>query len=151
MSALGDRAEISWPIGLRLALVGTGMAALIGIIQVVGTVLKRQWYPYPEVGLWVTMLLVCLAHAAAFSGLLMLRRWSRLLSATLAAGWAAMLGKQITEQLTRGIGTDARGVLVAGGLMLLLLLFAAYLAWSGEVKSFLLNSSRGSTSRAGIP
>ena len=138
VSALGDTAENSWPIGLRLALVGTGVAALIGIVQVVGTVLKRQWYPYPEAGLWVTMLLVWLLHAASFAGLLMRRRWSRLSSATLVVGWAVLLGKQIAEQLTQVTVTDTTGVLIAAGLTLLLLLFAAYLAWSSEVRSFLV-------------
>ena len=135
---LGDTAEVSWPIGLRLALVGTGVAALIGIIQVVGTVLKRQWYPFPEAGLWLTMLLVCLAHAASFAGLLMRRRWSRFLSATLTVGWAVLLAKQITDQLTSIAATDTTGVLIAAGLMLLVLLFAAYLAWSREVRTFLI-------------
>jgi hypothetical protein len=138
VSALGDTAEQSWPIGLRLALVGTGGPALIGIVQVIGTVLKRQWYPYPEAGLWVTMLLVCLAHAASSAGLLLRRRWSRLSSATLAVGWAVLLGKQITEQLVRDTGTDTTGVMIAAALIVSLLLFAAYLAWSREVRSFLM-------------
>jgi hypothetical protein len=149
VSALGDTAEPAWPIGLRLALVGTGVAALIGIIQVVGTVLKRQWYPFPEAGLWLTMLLVSLVHAASFAGLLMRRRWSRFLSATLTVGWAGLLGKQIAEQLTSTAATDTTGVLIAAGLMLLLLLFAAYLGWSREARAFLVSSSRGSASYAG--
>lgn len=137
-SAFGDAAEKSWPIGLRLALVGTGVAALVGILQVVGAALKRQWYPYPEAGLWVTMLFVWLLHAASFAGLLMRRRWSRLSSATLVVGWAVLLGKQLAEQLTQVTVTDTTGVLIAAGLIVLLLLFAAYLAWSREVRAFLV-------------
>jgi hypothetical protein len=133
-----DTGEKSWPIGLRLALVSTGIAALVGILQVVGTVLKRQWYPYPEAGLWVTMLFVWLVHAASFAGLLMRRRWSRLSSATLAFGWSVLLGKQITEQLVRDTGTDTSGVMIAAALIVSLLLFAAYLVWSREVRLFLI-------------
>ena len=138
VSADADAAAKSWPIGLRVALVGTGGAALIGLVQVVGTVLKQEWYPYRETGLWVTMLFVWLAHATSFAGLLMRKRWSGLSSATLALGWTVLLGKQIAEQLTQAAATDTTGVLIAAGLMLLLLLFAAHLAWSREARSFLV-------------
>lgn len=137
-SARADAAEKTWPIGLRFAVVSTGVATLVGIVQVVGTLLKRQWYPYNEVGLWVTMLCVSLVHAASFAGLLMRRRWSRVSSATLAIGWAVLLGKQVMEQLTQVAATDATGVLIASGLIVALVSFAAYIAWSREVKAFLV-------------
>jgi hypothetical protein len=128
-----------WPVGLRLALVGTGAVALVGIVQVVGTVLEGRWYPYRYAGLWVVMLLVCLVHAACFAGLLLRRRWSRLLSAMMAVGWAMMLGWQIAEQLASTAATDPGGLLIASALMVLLVLFGAYLAASRKVKSFLKN------------
>jgi len=129
----------AWPVGLRLVLVGMGAVALLGMIQVIGSVLLREWYPYSDIGLWVVMLAVALAHSAAFLGLLLRRRWSRLLSATLTAGWALMLGRQIAERPTLVTATDTVSVLIASGLIVLLLLFAAYLAWSRQVKSFLVN------------
>jgi hypothetical protein len=131
----GDR---RWPIGLRFALVATGVAALIGLSQVVGTILLRAWYPYHDVKLWVTMLAVWLAHATSFAGLLMRKRWSRPLSAMLVVGWALLLVKQIVEQLVSVAATDTVGALIAAGLVVLLLLFAAYLARSREVSSFLV-------------
>jgi hypothetical protein len=134
-----DVASRSWPIGLRLALVATGIAALIGTAQVIGTVLMRAWYPYPDVKLWLAMLATWLAHAASFTGLLMRKRWSRPLSAMLAVGWALLLVKQIVEQWARVGATDTVGALIAAGLVGLLLLFAAYLAWSRAVNSFLVH------------
>ncbi len=104
----------------------------------VGTVLLREWYPYRDVNLWVTMLAVWLAHAASFAGLLLRKRWSRPLSAMLVVGWALLLVKQIVEQLASVGATDTVGALIAAGLVGLLLLFAAYLGWSRAVNSFLV-------------
>jgi hypothetical protein len=123
-----------WPVGLRLALVGTGAAALFGICQVVGTLMQGGWYPYHDAGLRAAILAVWLAHAACFAGLLLRQPWSRLLSATLATGWALLLGTQIAEQLAAAASTDTAGVLVAAGLMALFFAFAAYLCVAqGEI------------------
>ena len=127
-----------WPVGLRLALVSTGAAALVGVVQVAGTVAQGRWYPYPYVGLWAVMLAVSLAHAVCFAGLLLRQPWSRLLSAALATGWALLLGMQIAEQWAAVTSTGTAQLFVACGLMVLLLLFAAYLAWSRKAKSFLV-------------
>jgi hypothetical protein len=126
-----------WPIGLGLALVGTGAGVLAGITQVIGTALQGRWYPYHDAGLWVVMLAVWAVHASAFAGLLLRRGWSRLLSAAVAIGWALLLGTQIAAQITSVAATDTAGVLAASGLMVLLLLFAGYLASSRKAKSFL--------------
>jgi hypothetical protein len=138
VSVRNDAESRAWPIGLRFALVATGVAALIGMSQVVGTVLLRAWYPYHDVNLWVTMLAVWLAHTASFAGLLLRKRWSRPLSAMLVVGWALLLIKQIVEQLASVGATDTVGALIAAGLVGLLLLFAAYLGWSRAVNSFLV-------------
>jgi hypothetical protein len=138
VSAPADAEIQPWPIGLRLALVATGAAALVGIAQVLGTVLQREWYPYRYFDLWVTMLVVWLAHTASFAGLLMRKRWSGPMSAMLTIGWALLLVKQIAEQLGMAHSADTVGVLIAAGLIVLLLLFAAYLGWSREVRSFLV-------------
>lgn len=137
-SARTEAESQAWPLGLRLALVATGAAALSGIVQVFGTVLQRQWYPYGSIGLWVTMLVVWLAHTASFAGLLMRKRWSGPLSAMLTVGWALLLVKQIVQQLGMASSTDTVGILIAAGLIVLLLLFAAYLGRSREVRSFLV-------------
>jgi hypothetical protein len=83
------------------------------------------------------MLAVWLAHSACFAGLLLRQRWSGLLSATLVAGWALLLGRQIAEHLAAINAADTAGILMASGLLVLLVLFAAYLARSHEVKAFL--------------
>ncbi len=82
------------------------------------------------------MLLVWLAHAACFAALLLRRRSSRLLSAALAFGWAALLGVQIVEHFRRG-SSDTSGLLIAVAIMVSLLLFGANLVMSSKVKSFL--------------
>ena len=132
-------ASQSWPVGLRLAVVSTGAAALVGVAQVIGTVLEGRWYPYHYAGEWAAMMVVSLVHAACFAGLLRRRRWSRLLSATLALGWAALLGAQIAEHLAPNASSDTTGLLIAAGLMALLLLFGCYLAWSRRARSFLVH------------
>jgi hypothetical protein len=80
--------------------------------------------------------LVWLVHAACFAALLLRRRWSRPLSATLAFGWAALLGVQLTEHFRRG-SSDTTGLLIAVTLMVSLLLFGSYLVLSSKARSFL--------------
>jgi len=123
---------------LRLAVVSTGAAALVGVAQVIGTVLERRWYPYHYAGKWAAMMVV-LIHAACFAGLLLRRCWSRMLSATLAFGWAALLAAQIAEHLAPNTSSDTAGLLIASGLMALLLLFGFYLASSRRARSFLVH------------
>jgi hypothetical protein len=93
---------------LRLAAVGTGIAALVGVV-----------------------------HAVCFAGLLLRQRWPRLLRATLAFGWAVLLGLQVAEHLAPGTSSDTTGMLFAIGLLMLLVVFGCYLASSGKVRSFL--------------
>jgi len=126
-----------WPVGLRLVVVCTGAAALVGVVQVVGTVLAGRWYPFSHPGEWAGMLVVWSAHAVCLAGLLLRRRWSRLLGAALAFGWTALLGLQIAEHLTPGTPSDTAGVLIAFGLMALLLLCGTYLVSSRTARAFL--------------
>ena len=126
-----------WPLGLLLAAVGTGSAALVGVIQIVGTTLKGDLYPFSHASAWWAMLVVWMVHAACFAGLLLRRRWSRLLSATLAFGWVALLGLQVAEHLAPGAPSDTTGVLIAIALMVVLVLFGYYIASSSRTRSFL--------------
>lgn len=125
-----------WPLGLQVAVVCTAAAALLGVVQVVGTVLTGRWYPFRQAGEWAAMLLVWLVHAACFAALLLRRRWSRPLSAALALGWAALLGVQVAEHFRSG-SSDTTGLLIAVALMVSLLLFGSYLASSSKARSFL--------------
>jgi hypothetical protein len=133
-AASGDQ---PWPLGLRLAVVCSAAAALVGVVQVVGAVLTGKWYPFQHAGLWAAMLLVWLLHAACFAALVLRQRWSRLLSAALAFGWAALLGVQVAEGLARSASSDTTGMLIAVALIASLLLFGSYLVWSSKARSFL--------------
>lgn len=125
-----------WPIGLRLALIGTGIPAGIGVFQVLMTGLQRTWYPYPDASLWAVMFSVWLAHGVCFAGMLLRQQWSRLASAILACGWALLLAKQIVEHLPPRVSSDTRELMIAVLLMVLLLLFGLHLVASRKVKSF---------------
>ena len=119
-----------------MAGVCTAAAALLGLAQVIGTLVTGKWYPFGQVSLWASTLLVWFAHAACFAALLLRRRSSRLLSAALAFGWAALLGVQIAEHFRRG-SSEASGLLIAAAIIVSLLLFGANLVMSSKVKSFL--------------
>lgn len=142
LAAAGRRASAdddrAWPLGLQAAVVCTAAATLVGVVQVGGTVLTRNWYPTSYAGVWAAMLLVCLVHAACLTALLLRRSWSRWLSAAIAFGWAALLGNQVAEHLLSG-SSDSSGLLIAVALMASLLLFGWYLLSSGKVRSFLGN------------
>jgi hypothetical protein len=125
-----------WPIGLRLALIGTGGPALIGIFQLLMTGLQRKWYPFLDAGLWGVMLAVWLVHGVCFAGMLLRLQWSRVVSAMLSFGWALLLASQIAEHLSPRVSSDTAELLTAVVLMMLLLLFGLYLAASRKVKSF---------------
>lgn len=125
-----------WPLGLKVAIVGTAAVALLGVVQVVGTVVTRRWYPFEQAGAWAAMLLVWLVHAACLAALLLRRRWSRPLSAALAFGWAALLGLQVAEHFRRG-SSDTTGLFIAVALMVSLLLFGSHLLSSSKARSFL--------------
>lgn len=125
-----------WPLGLRLAAFGTAAGTLLGVAQVAGTIWTGRWYPFQHAGEWTAMLLVWLVHAVCFAALMLRRRSSRPLSATLAFGWAALLGVQVAEHFRNG-SPDATGLLIVVALMAALVLFGFYLVSSSKAKSFL--------------
>ena len=125
-----------WPISLKIAVIGTGVPAVIGIFQVLMTVLQRKWYPYPDANLWTVMLAVWLVHGVGFAGLLLRQQWSRLLSAMLAVGWALLLASQIAEHLHPRVSSETKELLIACLLMVLLLLIGLHLVASRKVKAF---------------
>jgi hypothetical protein len=126
----------SWPLGLRVAAFGAAAGTLVGVVQVVGTVWTGRWYPFQHAGEWTAMLCVWLVHAACLAALLLRRRSARPLSATLAFGWAALLGVQVAEHFRNG-SSDTAGLLIVVALMASLLLFGFHLLSSGKTKSFL--------------
>ncbi len=123
------------PLLLKLALALTGLAGAIGLVQVVASLLLSELYPFRLPGLWVLAMAIWTAHAACFVGLLLRKRWSRLLCAALPLAWAALLAKQIVEHLASGTSSDPGELLIAVALIVLLVVFGGYLAASKRVKA----------------
>jgi hypothetical protein len=127
----------SWPVAVILVLIGTGVASVIGLAQLVETGLQGRWYPYRDPALWVEMLAVWSAHSACLVGLLLRKKWSRFLSAILASGWAVLLAAQLAEHLTSLQSNTLADTVLAIGLLLLLVVLALHLVASHTVRSFL--------------
>jgi hypothetical protein len=124
---------IAWPLGLKLALILTGFASAIGIIQIVVTLLIGALYPFRLPGLWAITMVIWIAHGACFVGLLLRKRWSRWLCAALPLAWAALLAAQIVDHLVRGSPIDPTELVIVLVLILVLSLFGYYLARSKRV------------------
>jgi len=127
----------SWPVGLRLALIGTGVAAAIGLLQIIVTVYQRKMYPFHDVTLWTIMMVIWLVHGACLVGLLLRRPWSRLVSVMLALAWALLSASQLAEHLARGYRVDIAELLIVSASMVFLILFGLHLATSSRIRSFL--------------
>jgi hypothetical protein len=90
-----DQVVTQWPAWIVVAVVGTGIVSLAGVVQLLGSLLQGRWYPYAGPVLWSAMLLASLVHGACFVALLLRKPWSRHLSALLALGWAVVLLAQL--------------------------------------------------------
>lgn len=129
----------SWPIGLRLAVICTGVLTSAGVFQIIVTGYLGRLYPYHYVNLWTIMLVIKLVHAACFVGLLLRQKWSRLTSALLAFGWAMLMASQIAEHLPLRAPSSGTELMIAIGIMVSLFILGIHLIVSREVKSFLKN------------
>ena len=129
----------SWPVGLRLALIGTGVLTSLGVFQILVTGYLGRLYPYHYANLWALMLVIKFVHAACFVGLLLRQRWSRHVSALLAVGWAMLLASQIAEHLPPRAPSNIAELMIAFGIMVFLFILGLHLVVSREVKSFLKN------------
>jgi hypothetical protein len=125
-----------WPVGLKIALIGTGIPAMIGIFQILITGLQRKWYPYPDAGQWALMFSIWLVHGVCFAAMLLRQQWSRFMSSMLAFGWALLLASQIAEHLLRRSSGDTKELLIAVLLTVLLLMLGLHLVASRKVKAF---------------
>lgn len=129
----------SWPVGLTLAVTGTGILTLAGVFQIIVTGYLGKLYPYHNVNLWTIMLVIKLVHAVCFVGLLLRQQWSRLPSALLAMGWAVLMVSQITEHLPLRASSNIAELTFAFGILVSLFILGIYLVVSREVKSFMKN------------
>ena len=138
--ASGTRSEgRSWPVGLRLAVIGTGVLTSAGVFQILVTGYLGRLYPYHYANLWTIMLVIKLAHAACFVGLLLRQQWSRLGTALLAVGWAMLMASQIAEHLPPRAPSNFAELMIAFGIMVFLFILGLHLVVSRKVKSFLKN------------
>lgn len=129
----------SRPIGLTLAVVGTGSLTFIGVFQILMTVYQGKLYPYHFANLWTTMLVIKLFHAVCFVGLLLRKQWSRLAGALLAIGWAILMASQIAEHFPLKASSNIADLMIAFGIMLSLIFLGMHLIVSHKAKSFMKN------------
>jgi hypothetical protein len=130
------REHASWPVSLRLVLVGTGVATCVGLLQIAVTVLRGKLYPFHGAMLWTAMLAIGFAHGACFAGLLLRRPWSRFVSMLLVFAWAFLFAAHLVGQVIRGHRMEAAALALMGGAVLLLLWLGFQLATSSRVKAF---------------
>ena len=140
IAAIGRRSApeggvVSWPPVLIIALVLTGLASALGIIQVTVSVFMSELYPFRQAPLWAITMAIWILHGACFVGLLLRKRWSQWLVAALPLGWAALLVLQIGEHLVRGYPIDPTELAIVVALVTVLSLFAWYLARSRRVRA----------------
>ena len=136
--ATGTGSEgISWPVGLRLAVIGTGVLTSLGVFQILVTGYLGRLYPYHSANLWTIMLVIKLVHAACFVGLLLRQQWSRLATALLAVGWAMLMASQIAEHLPPRAPSNIAELMIAFGIMVFLSILGLHLVVSHKVKLFL--------------
>lgn len=129
-------ATVSFPPGLIVALIGTGAASSLGLLQLVVTVLLRRLYPFHG-ALWTIMMMIWLVHGACFTGLLLRRTWSRWTVSLLSGGWALLLAWQVLETVVRGYRINPMEILIAIGLASLLMSLGYHLLASERIRSFL--------------
>lgn len=125
----------SWPPGLIIALIGTGAASSLGVLQLVITVFLRERFPFRD-AFWTIMMIAWLAHGTCFSGLLLRRAWSQWTSAMLCLGWALLLVWQILEAMLRRSRVNPVEFLLAVALLALLTALGYHLLTSKRVQAF---------------
>ncbi len=101
-SAAGRRPE-RWPWSVIVGVAGSGAVGFLGLLAMAWPYLGGGGLSENDVPLFF---LISFAHAAAFVGLLMRRRWARWLSGMLAAAWALLLAVQVIDHVARGRPTD---------------------------------------------
>ncbi len=130
----------AWPPGLIVALIGTGLVACVGLVQIGGSLLLGEWYPFAG-ALWALALAASLAHGAGLVGLLLRRPWSRPMTALLSIGWALWLVWLFSEALVLGqrINPADYVILVVG--VSLLCFFGYHILSSRRIRAFLGSDS----------
>ena len=127
----------SWPPGLIVVLLGTGIASSVGLIQLVGTVVDGRKYPFRG-EMWDITMVIWSLHGLCFVGLLLRRPWSRWVTALLSLGWAAFLAWQLFDHFHRRTATVVWSELaIAVGVLCVLIFLGYYALASKRVRAFL--------------
>jgi hypothetical protein len=124
-----------WPPALRIALLGTGAASSVGLLQLVASVVLGKRYPFPG-ALWTVTMIIWIAHGACFAGLLLRRQWSRWAAAMLSLGWALLLAWRILEHVLRGYRIHSAEFLIAIGLLALFAILGYRILASKRTETF---------------
>jgi hypothetical protein len=125
----------SWPPGLLLLAVATAVATLVGLLQLVVSIMLGRLWPFAGL-LWSGMAAVWAAHALCLAGLLLRRHWARWTAALLCIGWALALAAQVLEPALLGY-PEPLALALAGGVVICLGLAAYWLLHSSRVATFL--------------
>lgn len=125
-----------WPLGLKLALVATGAAVLIGVVQFVGSAFLGRPYPFHGF-LWLLTMAVWVLHGTCFAGLLLRRGWSKLLSAIIAIGWSLVMAVQIIDYAFSDQRINLMELSIGAALMISLVAFGLYLLLSKDIDMFI--------------
>jgi hypothetical protein len=120
---------------LSIALMGTGAASSLGLLQLVMSVFFRSRYPFRD-AFWPIMMIAWLAHGVCFAGLLLRRAWSQWASATVCVGWALLLAWQILEAMLRGSRINSGGLLLAIARVTLLTALGYHIQTSEKIQEF---------------
>ncbi len=126
----------SWPVGLIIALIGTGLVGFHGAVQLVVTFAIGEWYPFKG-ALWFVGLAIALAHAAGFVGMLLRHSWARAIAAGLSIGWALLLSRQIVDHVSSGYRIEIGELVLALAGIAVLLVFGIHLWRSHRIKAFM--------------
>lgn len=133
-SAAGGEKQ-SWPPELIVILVATVIASFLGLLQLTVTLLLGQSWPFRG-ALWTIMMIVWLAHAVCFVGLLLRRLWARWVAAMLCVGWALWITWEVLEPVIHGY-VQPMQLMIAFGVVAVLVLASYRLLRSKRIRAFL--------------
>lgn len=128
--------EGSTPVGVVIALLITGAVGFFGIVQIAGTLLTLNWYPYTGT-LWWKAIAVALIHGVDFIGLSLRKPWSRWLSTAISVFWLVIAISNGLNNLGRFRIEQLGEWLVLVGWLSLSALMAFDFATSSKIASYL--------------
>jgi hypothetical protein len=127
--------EHSWPPGLILLLLATAVAAFLGLLQLVVTLMVGRAWPFRG-ALWPILMMAWLAHAVCLAGLLLRRPWVRWRTAVLCLGWALWITWEALEPAVHGYPQPMQ-IAIALGVVAVLAFAGHHILRSRRIRAFL--------------